>query len=149
MMHDRHFRRVAALRSSRNSGTPWKTSCLFPSPRNVNHKQPLVTKDGLDRRRILPKSLLVEAVRFESQDRPESCANASGDRPARCGARRLLARPRLPPIRGHAPSAPRYGLPCVGCVKQTPNAVFQQSDSTLQGAELSKPHYRDGHVQVK
>ena len=27
---------------------------------------------GLDRRRILPKSPLVEAVRFESQDRPES-----------------------------------------------------------------------------
>jgi hypothetical protein len=40
--------------------------------RNVNHKQPVVTKDGLDRLRILPKSPLVEAVRFESQDRPES-----------------------------------------------------------------------------
>jgi hypothetical protein len=40
--------------------------------RNVNHKRPVVTKDGLDRRRILPKSPLVEAVRFESQDRPES-----------------------------------------------------------------------------
>jgi len=40
--------------------------------RNVNHKQPVVSKDGLDRHRILPKSPLVEAVRFESQDRPES-----------------------------------------------------------------------------
>jgi hypothetical protein len=30
-----------------------------------------------------------------------------------------------------------------------PNAVFQQFDSPLQGAELSNPHYRDGHVQVK
>ena len=40
--------------------------------RNVNHKQPVVTKDGLDRLRILPKSPLVGAVRFESQDRPES-----------------------------------------------------------------------------
>ena len=40
--------------------------------RNVNHKQPVVTKDGLDRLRILPKSPLVEAVRFEFQDRPES-----------------------------------------------------------------------------
>jgi hypothetical protein len=40
--------------------------------RNVNHKQPVVTKDGLDRLRILPKSPLVEAVRFESQYRPES-----------------------------------------------------------------------------
>ena len=64
-------------------------------------------------------------------------------------ARRLLARSRLPPIRGYTPSAPRYGLPCVGCLKQTTNAVFQQFDSPLQGAELSDPHYRDGHVQVK
>jgi hypothetical protein len=40
--------------------------------RNVNHKRPVVTKDGLDRLRIPPKSPLVEAVRFESQDRPES-----------------------------------------------------------------------------
>jgi hypothetical protein len=38
----------------------------------MNHKQPVVTKDGLDRLRILPKSPLVEAVRFESQDSPES-----------------------------------------------------------------------------
>jgi hypothetical protein len=61
----------------------------------------------------------------------------------------ILARLRLPPIRGHTPSAPRYGLGGVGCLKQMPNAVFQQFDSTLQGAELPKPHYRDGHVQVK
>jgi hypothetical protein len=27
--------------------------------------------------------------------------------------------------------------------------VFQQSDGLLQGAELSKPDYRDGPVQVK
>ena len=40
--------------------------------RNVNHKQPVVTKDGLDRLRILPKSPLVGAVRFESHERPES-----------------------------------------------------------------------------
>jgi hypothetical protein len=45
------------------------------------------------------------------------------------GAWRLLARSRLPPIRGYTPSAPRYGLPCVGCLKQMPNAVFQQFDS--------------------
>jgi hypothetical protein len=64
-------------------------------------------------------------------------------------ARRLLARSRLPPIRGYTPSAPRYGLLCVGCLKQIPNAVFQQFDRPLQGAELSNPHYRDGHVQVK
>ena len=72
------------------------------------------------------------------------------DREAATGdARRLLARSRLPPIRGYTPSAPRYGLPCVGCLKQMTNAVFQQFDSPLQGAELSDPHYRDGHVQVK
>src|SRR5215468_10389707 len=47
------------------------------------------------------------------------------------------------------PSAPRYGLPFVGCLKQMPNAIFQQFDSALQGAELSNPHYRDGHVQFK
>ena len=43
----------------------------------------------------------------------------------------LLARLRLPPIRGHTPSAPRYGLRGVGCLKQMPNAVFQQSDRPL------------------
>jgi hypothetical protein len=69
--------------------------------------------------------------------------SATGD------ARRLLARSRLPPIRGHTLSALRYGLPCVGCFKQMPNAVFQQSDGLLQGAELSNPDYRDGSVQVK
>ena len=63
--------------------------------------------------------------------------------------RGLLARSRLPPIREYTPSAPRYGLPCVGCLKQMPNAMFQQSDGHLQGAELSNPHYRDGHVQIK
>src|SRR5438067_2273905 len=30
-----------------------------------------------------------------------------------------------------------------------PNAMFQKSDGPLQGAELSNPHYRDGHVQLK
>jgi hypothetical protein len=50
---------------------------LLPGPpgrwlRNVNHKRPVVTKEGLDRRRILPKSPLVEAVRLESQGRLES-----------------------------------------------------------------------------
>src|SRR5213080_699498 len=64
-------------------------------------------------------------------------------------ARGLLGRSRLPPIRGCTPSAPRYGLPCVGCLKQMPNAVFQQSDGPLQGAELPNPDYRDGSVQVK
>ena len=63
--------------------------------------------------------------------------------------RGLLARSRPPPIRGYTPSAPRYGLPCVGCLKQMPNAMFQQSDGPLQGAELSNPHYRDGHLQIK
>ena len=63
--------------------------------------------------------------------------------------RTLLARSRPPPFRGHTPSAPRYVLRGVGCLKQIPNAVFQQCDSSLQGAELSDPHHRDGHVQVK
>jgi hypothetical protein len=30
-----------------------------------------------------------------------------------------------------------------------PNAVFQQFDSPLQGAELADPHYRDGQAQLK
>jgi hypothetical protein len=30
-----------------------------------------------------------------------------------------------------------------------PNAVLQQFDSPLQGAELSNPHYRDRQAQVK
>src|SRR5262249_8758078 len=47
------------------------------------------------------------------------------------------------------PSAPRYGLPCVGCLKQMPNASFQQSDGPVQGAELSNSHKCDGHVQFK
>src|SRR5215468_6800359 len=47
------------------------------------------------------------------------------------------------------PSAPRYGLPCVGCLKQMPNALFQQSDGLLQSAELSNSHKCDGHVQFK
>ena len=72
------------------------------------------------------------------------------DREAAKGdARRLLARSRLPPIRGHTPSAPRYGLPCIGSFKQLPNAVFQQFNSPLQSAELSRPDYGDGHVQLK
>jgi len=64
-------------------------------------------------------------------------------------ARRLLARSRLPPIRGYTPSAPRYGLRGVGCLKQMPNAVFQQFDGPLQGAQLSNPRYRHGQAQVK
>src|ERR1041385_6176619 len=39
------------------------------------------------------------------------------------------------------PSAPRYGLRGVGCLKQMPNAVFQQFDSPLPSAELSNPDY--------
>jgi hypothetical protein len=45
--------------------------------------------------------------------------------------------------------ASRYGLPCVACLKQLSNAVFQQFDGLVQGAELSNPHYRDGRVQLK
>jgi hypothetical protein len=30
-----------------------------------------------------------------------------------------------------------------------PNAVFQQFDSPLQGAELPDPHYRDEQAQVE
>jgi len=48
-------------------------------------------------------------------------------------------------IREHTPSAPLR----VGCLKQMPNAVFQQFDSPLQIAELSNPHYCDGQVQLK
>ncbi len=55
----------------------------------------------------------------------------------------------LPPIRGHTPSAPRYGLRRAGGLKQMPNAVFQQFDSPLQSAELSNPHYCDGQMQLK
>src|SRR5262249_59996867 len=64
-------------------------------------------------------------------------------------ARRLLARLLLSPLRGHTPSAPRYGLHGIGCLKQIPNAVFQQFDSPLQGAELSNPDYCDGQMQLK
>src|SRR5215831_8275223 len=63
-------------------------------------------------------------------------------------ARRLLARSRLPTFRGYAHSAPRYGLLGAGCLKQMPNAVFQQFDSPLQSAELSNPHDCDGQVQL-
>ena len=63
-----------------------------------------------------------------------------GDRPATGGARRLIARSRLSPIRGYTSSAPRYGLRGVCRLKQMPNAMFQQFDSPLQGAELSDPH---------
>src|SRR5215469_11373382 len=63
--------------------------------------------------------------------------------------RRRLARLRLPPIRGRTPSAPRYGLRGVGCLKQMLNAVFQQFDSPLQSAELPGPHDCDGQGQLK
>src|SRR5438477_12113582 len=52
-------------------------------------------------------------------------------------------------IAAQTPSAPRYELPCVGCLKQMPNAIFQQFDSPRQGAELSNSHKCDGHVQFK
>src|SRR5882672_10616842 len=48
--------------------------------------------------------------------------------------RELLGRSRRPPLRWHTPAALRYGLP-VGCLKQLPDPVFQQSDGLLQGAE--------------
>src|SRR5262245_54112506 len=64
-------------------------------------------------------------------------------------ARRLLARSRLPPIRGYTPSAPRYGLLAVSSLKQLPKPVCQQFDGLSQGAELPNPDYRDGSVQVK
>jgi hypothetical protein len=63
-------------------------------------------------------------------------------------ARRLLARPRLPPIRGHTSSV-RHGLRGVGCLKQLPKPLFQQFDGFPQGAKLTSPDYRDGRVQVK
>jgi hypothetical protein len=34
-------------------------------------------------------------------------------------------------------------------LKQMPNAVFQQFDGPLQGAQLSNPRYRHGQAQVK
>ena len=117
--------------------------------RNVNHKQPVVTKDGLDRLRILPNPRLSgqsDSSLRTGQNRDPTQVDkeaATGD------ARRLLARSRLPPIRGYAPSAPRYGLRCVCCLKQMPNAVFQQFDGPLQGAQLSNPRYRHGQAQVK
>ncbi len=72
------------------------------------------------------------------------------DREAATGdARRLLARSRRPPTCRYTPSAPRYGLRCVCCPKQMPNAVFQQFDGPLQGAQLSNPRYRYRQAQVK
>jgi hypothetical protein len=62
---------------------------------------------------------------------------------------RLFARLRLPPFRGNTPSASRDGLRGVGCLEQVPNAVFQQVDSPLQGAEVSNPYYRDGQAQLE
>ena len=110
----------------------------------------VVTKDGLDRRRILRKipTCRGSSIRVSGTGRNHDLTQV--DQEAATGdARRLLAWSRLPPIRGCATSAPRYELPCVGCLKQMPNAVFQQFDGPLQGTELSNPHYRDGHVQVK
>jgi hypothetical protein len=74
------YERLEALNIGRcgvDGHTPCPSGIVLPDLprrwlRNVNHKQPVVTKDGLDRRRILPKSPLVEAVRFESQRSPES-----------------------------------------------------------------------------
>src|SRR5215510_3501477 len=59
--------------------------------------------------------------------------------------RGLLGRSRRPPLRRHTPAE----LLWFGSLKQFPNAVFQQSDGLLQGAELSNPHDRDGRVQGK
>src|SRR5215510_6769627 len=79
----------------------------------------------------------------------ESTQGEQEDTKATSCARRLLARPRLPTFRGYAHSAPRYGLRGVGCLKQVPNAVFQQFDRPLQRSELSNPHDRDGQVHLK
>src|ERR1700733_13848808 len=62
---------------------------------------------------------------------------------------RLLARPRLPPIRGQTSTVPRHGLRGVGGLKQLPKPVCQLFDGLPQGAELPNPDYRDGSVQVK
>lgn len=64
-------------------------------------------------------------------------------------ARRLLARSRLPPIRGYACSVLRHRLRGGGCLKQLPQLVFQQFDCLPQGPELRNPDDRDGPVQVK
>jgi hypothetical protein len=37
----------------------------------------------------------------------------------------------------------------MGCLKQVPNAVLQQFDGPLQGAQLSNPRYSYGQAQVK
>ena len=71
------------------------------------------------------------------------CSAATSD------VRGLLGRSRLPPIRGHTPSAPLYELRCVGSLKQLPKRVCQKFDGLPQGAELPNPDYRDGSVQVK
>ena len=64
-------------------------------------------------------------------------------------SRRLLARLRLPPIRGHTLSAPRYGLRGVGCLKQLPKLVFQEFYGLSQSTKLPSPNYRDRRVQLK
>src|ERR1700737_2603216 len=84
-----------------------------------------------------------------ASDRRAMCAALHQSIVATGDARRLRARSPLPPFRGYTPSAPRYGLPCVGCLKQLPKPVCQQFDGLLQGAELPNSDQRYGSVQVK
>jgi hypothetical protein len=101
---------------------------------------------GETRKNAAGKNMFLTIPAFSRDAIRQPCHSESA---ATGDARRLLARSRLPPIRGHTPSAPRYGLRRVGCLKQMPNAVFQQFDSPLQSAELSNPHHGDGQAQLK
>ena len=117
--------------------------------RSIEYEVVLVPAASNRQFQFASKSRLFEAVDSNLRTSQSHDLTQMDKEAATGGARRLLARSRLPPLRGHTPPAPRYLLPCVGCLKQMPNAVFQQFDSPLQGAELSDTHYRDGHVQVK
>src|SRR5690242_18526969 len=104
------------------------------------------------RRSGWPRCRLGPASRSISLSAPEA-AHADRSHEVRIRdfgcAWRLLAPSRLPPIHRRTPSAPRYRLPCFGCLKQMPNPLFQQFDGLLQGAELSNAHYGDRHAQLK
>jgi hypothetical protein len=63
--------------------------------------------------------------------------------------KRLPGWSRCPPFLGATSAVPRYGVPCVGCIKQLPKPVCQQFDGFPQGPELPNPDYRDGSVQIK
>ena len=89
-----------------------------------------------------PGSIL-PAVENRGQNGLKTAQSATSD------VRGLLARSRLPPIRGGTSSVSRHGPRGVGCFKQLPKPVFQQFDGLPQGAELPNPDYRDGPVQVK